>query len=465
MTMLRKVEKAIKEEKLLVRGDCVIVAVSGGPDSMALLKCLELLADKFSIKLVAAHVNHGIRGDKSDREEKFIRNYCQSIGISFECKKIPVPRLQEGSGKSIEEVGREERYRFFEHVAHQCGASRIAIGHHLHDQVETVIMNFLRGSGTEGLKGMLPLRDGMFIRPLLSVNKSQIMNFLKKNNIPYMIDDSNTETRYLRNKIRHSLIPELKRQFNPNLDESLAGMSEIMRFENDYIKKEAIKVLKDFATIPQDREIKINVSILLNLHPAIQNRVIKLILERISPSGQGIGRLHIKSVTHLAKGNQPGGTISLPFNIRVVRKYDWLHFMKQKRQKVEIAEDLHYEVSVPDTIHLRHLDKSITFGLVERPEINRMKSRNTVIYLDYEKIIPPLTLRTMKPGDRIQPSGMTGTKKLKSYFIDKKIPRDERSNIPILVDGESVVCVLGMRSSERVMITEKSRKILRVEIV
>jgi tRNA(Ile)-lysidine synthase len=470
--MIEKVKKAIQEHSMLGMGDRVVVAVSGGPDSVALLKVLEMVSGDYGLTLISAHLHHGIRGEEADRDEQFVKQLSQDMSLAFVSDRIHVPVLKKGTGKSIEEIGREERYWFLKDVAEKHGAQKIALGHHLHDQAETVIMNLLRGSGAEGLRGMLPVRDGMFIRPLLGIRRKEILDFLEERQIPYMLDPSNDSNVYLRNRIRHRLIPELKEQFNPNLEESLGSMSEILRLEDDYMKIVTGGILTELGVKLCDKEIRIKISDLRIHHPAIQNRMIKTFLEQFSPSGKGIGSIHVKAVINLSDSKKPGGRVNLPYGIHVWREYDCLCFGRQKKESIgshamnanEKLEELFYTVSIPDTIRIHELGKTMSFDLVQPPKESVSDVPN-IAYMDYDKIAPPLVVRTIRPGDRIQPLGMEGTKKLKSYFIDRKVPRGKRREIPLLVDGESVIWIAGMRLNERVKITNKSRKILKVEIV
>jgi tRNA(Ile)-lysidine synthase len=463
--MLEKVKSAIKKHGMIEKGDRIVVAVSGGPDSMALLACLNVLADEYGIRLCIAHLNHGIRQEHADRDEQFVQQISQSMGIPFQSKKIHIPSLKRKTGKSLEEIGREERYRFLIDVAHQCGAQKIALGHHLQDQTETILMNFLRGSGSEGLKGMLPFRDGLLIRPLLSIKKNKILQYLEEQKTPYIIDKSNENVVYLRNRLRHELLPELKRQYNPNLDETLGRMSEIMRLENDYMEKATIQAVQNLGIKLPSENIEINKTEFMNHHPAMQNRIIKKILQSMTPSGLGIGYPHIKAVMHLAKGSKPGSEAILPCNIHVAREYEWIKFTRIDKKSPPLTDKIFYPVTIPDVIYVQELNVSLSFQFVDRPKSAILLMAHNPVYMDFENISPPLTVRTIRPGDRIQPSGMTGTKKLKSYFIDQKIPKNTRGKILVLADCESVIWISGMRLSERVAVKEKSKKILKVEIV
>ena len=233
--MIGKIKDAIKENHLLDPGEKVVVAVSGGSDSVALLKVLEMLSYEYRLTLIVAHLNHGLRRE-APLEEQFVRRMAQDMGLVFESKSLDIRSLGQGTGKCMEDTSREVRYDFLNDVAKKYGARKIALGHHTNDQTETVLMNFLRGSGPTGLKGMLPARDSTYIRPLLGVTRDEIISFLASHGLPFVTDASNADQRYLRNRIRHALIPLLKARYNPKLDESIKSMAEIMRVEDDYME-------------------------------------------------------------------------------------------------------------------------------------------------------------------------------------------------------------------------------------
>lgn len=451
---------------MLEAGDRVVVAVSGGPDSMALLKALHMISNEYRLTLFAAHLNHGMRLKDADRDEEYVREFSLSLGVAFESKRIDVLDLRKKTGGSLEETGRDERYRFLRDVAEKYEARKIALGHHLHDQAETIIMNFLRGSGVSGLKGMTPVREGVFIRPLLYIDRKEILRFLEKHHIHYMSDSSNEDTVYVRNRIRNWLVPELKRRFNPRIEENITGMAEIMRLENDYMNDAAAHVLQSWGIKFKGDEIRIKISDLMKQHPAVRNRIIKNILERFTESKKGIGHVHVRAFLNLACSRKTGTQSIFPCGIHVWREYDLLCICRRTHEdgKGEEESFFAYTVSIPDIVRIHELGLSITLDLVDRPEMGMAHEPN-LAYMDFEKIVPPLVVRNMRAGDRVQLLGMKGTKKLKSYFIDEKVPRRMRRNIPLLADGDSIIWIAGMRMSERVKITKDSRIFFKVEIV
>jgi tRNA(Ile)-lysidine synthase len=229
--MLNKIRHSVQKFGMLQGGEHVVVAVSGGPDSVSLLQVLALLAPEYGLTLTTAHLNHGLRGAESDAEERLVCRLCGERGISCAVKRVNLTELRQRGRRrrSLEDLGREERYSFFSALGERVGASRIALGHHREDQAETVLMNLIRGSGLEGLKGILPVRDGIFIRPLIEVSREEILTFLLTQGIPFSEDSSNTRDVFLRNRIRHQLIPLLQAHYNPRIVDALNRTASIVR--------------------------------------------------------------------------------------------------------------------------------------------------------------------------------------------------------------------------------------------
>jgi tRNA(Ile)-lysidine synthase len=464
--MIHKVKNAIQKHGMLDKGERVIVAVSGGPDSVTLLKVLAMFTEEYGLTLITAHLNHGLRKEACD-EEQFVRSISEDMGIAFECRSVDINSLRKGTGKSIEDISREVRYQFLNEVVRKRHAQKIALGHNLNDQIETVLINFLRGSGPEGLKGMMPVRDSLYIRPLLCISSQEILSFIESHKMQYVTDASNTESVYLRNRIRHSLIPQLKK-YNPNLEKSLNNMAKLMCLQDEYMKTVAHTILSEWNIIQARDEVRISISALRMYHEAVQNQVVKELLRKMTPDGQGIGYAHIKAVVDLCFSDHPGGYVDLPHAIVVRRAYDSLIIsrgMKSKQRSIyEKRDEIHYEVTFPGSVYIVELGKTLHSEFVKHPDGIYQGGQNTV-FMDYDRIIAPVIIRTAKPGDRIQPLGMRGTKKIKSYFIDEKVPINVRNETLLLLDQESVIWIAGMRLSERVKISNKTRRVLKVEIV
>jgi tRNA(Ile)-lysidine synthase len=319
--MLKRVRKAIADGSLVERGDHLLVAVSGGPDSVALLWMLVLLSSEYELRLTTAHLNHGLRGAEAQEEEAFVHSLCAGMGITCISNTVDIRALRKGRGKSLEEIGREERYRFLEETAQTCGAKKIATGHHRDDQAETVLIHLLRGSGLEGLKGIAPMREGRIIRPLLYVGREEILEFLDREGLTYLVDSSNLSPLFLRNRIRHQLIPELTARYNPEIVRGLSHTAEIIRREDDYLQTVVRQVLSQWGIVPGQGEVLIPLTAFIELHEALQGRVIKCLIGGAALSGNGIGYGHIEAVLALIRSSRRRRTsLDLPGLIRVEKE-------------------------------------------------------------------------------------------------------------------------------------------------
>lgn len=299
--MLKRVRKTIADSAMLEWGNHILVAVSGGPDSVALLRVLVHLSSEYELRLTTAHLNHSLRGAESQAEEAFVHHLCAGMGINCISKTVDIPTLMKGRGKSLEEICREQRYRFLDETAKTCGAKKIATGHHRDDQAETVLINFLRGSGLEGLKGIVPVREGRIIRPLLHVGRKEILEFLSREGLPYTTDSSNVSPHFLRNRIRHQLIPELSAQYNPGIVKGLSQTAEIIRREDDYLQDIVRRILGGWGVVPGEADSLLPLKDFSDLHEALQGRVIKCLLASTTPSGNGIGYRHVEAVLGLTR--------------------------------------------------------------------------------------------------------------------------------------------------------------------
>ena len=473
--MINKVREIINKCGMLDFGDRIVVGVSGGPDSIALLQSLAILSDEYRITLIAAHLNHGLRGRDSNEEEDFASVFSKSLGLIFESKTLDIRALSKEHGKSIEETGRDERYEFLTQIAKKHGAGKIALGHHLHDRVETVLMNVMRGCGIEGLRGILPVRDGIIIRPLLSSTRDEILSFLEAQRLSYMNDSSNFENTYLRNRIRNRLLPLLKMQYNPNIETTIAHLSEIAVQDDACLQAVVDQAMSQLGIDldGQEKEITFNIPIFLLLHEAIQRRVIKTLIESIATAGKPIGYVHVKSVLDLVHHGHSSGKLNLPGSIEIRREYEHLSIIRKpcvtriinERCSKGESSGFSYDVVIPGRIEICELGIVITFDFVKGIPSRADYNKSNVIYMDYDRLPSLLMIRNRKSGDRIQLLGMEGSKKVKSYLIDKKIPRHRRREVPLLVDRESVLWVIGMDMSERVKITGKTLKVVKAEII
>lgn len=455
---ISKVKETIFRYRMLVPGDLCIVGVSGGPDSVCLLHILHELMGELEIRLVVAHYDHGLREKEDEAETRFVRRLATTMALPFESEKASL--LGEGTTSSLEEKARNARYAFFGRLKDRLLAQKIALGHNLNDQAETVLMRLLRGSGPSGLTGIPPSRENTFIRPLIDIQREEIESYLRARDLSYVIDSSNLQTDYLRNKIRLKLLPQLL-EYQPRLIEHLGQLARIMGNDNNYLEAQAEDWVAEEAEQKAEGYIFIPARSFVELPEPIRNRVTRHLLRKVGKNLRRIDHGHIESVHILAKSKNPQGTLNLPNGLTVKRVYDKLAFMGGNTDKF-VA--FHYHLDGVGTYYLEEIERSITLEEMERDTDLNLQSQEWTAYLDADKLQYPLILRNFRAGDRFVPLGMKGHKKIKDFFIDLKIPSEMRAVTPILVNQDTPVWICGHRIDDRFKVTSQTRRILKVAI-
>ena len=454
--IIKKVDNTISKYRMIKRGDRVIVAVSGGVDSVCLLDVLHSLKEVLGIELVVAHFDHGLRPDEDASETAFVK----SLAVSFHCDfvtKRTGPDLQPETA-SLEERARDVRYRFLKEVKELFSAQKIATGHNLNDQAETVLMRLLRGSGPSGLSGIPPVRDTHIIRPLIEVTRSEIESYLSKRGLSHITDSSNSETKYLRNEIRLNLLPQLEK-YQPKIVEILGRTAGIMREETTWLEAKATRWLKKWAEKGSNDEIMLPLLRFKGLPEPLQNHVIRQALKRKGGGLQRISLPNIDAIKQMATGKKPQAEVTLP-NMLVVKKvYDRLIFSKSNPQT---PQRFCYIIEKPGAFDLETLGGTIQLEEVKRNALVELKTSAWTACLDADRITYPLMLRNFRPGDRFVPLGMTGHKKLKSFFIDMKIPSHVRARIPLLTQEDEPIWICGLRIDDRFKVTSKTKRVLKI---
>ena len=454
--IVKNVEKTISRYRMLERGDRVIVAVSGGADSVCLLDILNSLKDVMSVELVVAHFDHGLRPDEDEYETDFVKSLAASFDCKFVTKKAGLS-LKPGNA-SLEEKARDVRYRFLNEVKEQFSAQKIATGHNLNDQAETVLMRLLRGSGPSGLSGIPPVRDTLIIRPLIEVTRSEIESYLSKRGLSHITDSSNSETKHLRNEIRLNLLPRLEK-YQPKIFEILGRTAGIMRKENTWLEAMATRWSKKWAEKGSNDEIVLPLLRFKGLPEPLQNHVIRQALKKGGGSLRRISLPNIDAIKQIATGSRPQAEVTLPNMLAVKRVYDRLIFLKSKP---ETFRGFYYIIDKPGAFDLEALGGTMQLEEVERKALSRLTTDPWTACLDAGLITYPLMVRSFRPGDRFIPLGMTGHKKLKSFFIDMKIPSHVRARVPLLTQGNRLIWVCGLRIDDRYKITSTTKRVLKI---
>lgn len=451
-TLLDKVRRTLERHNLLTKRDKVIVALSGGPDSVCLLHILMELAPVYNLSLHIAHVNYQLRGEESLVDEAFVKGMAESLGIPITIKRAEIT----GKGRgNIQEIAREIRYNFLKGLAEEIGFDKIALGHTADDQAETFLIRMLRGSGTSGLAGIPLVREGRFIRPLLFISRNGVLDYLREKGIPFREDSTNIKPIYLRNKIRNALIPVLAKEFNKNIVETLSREAEILRTDEEFLKKYVEDLFPETIIEKKEREIGLSIPSLEKLHPALKRRIIRRCLEIIKGDLRGISFTHIEDVIDRLLTGETGRRISLPKGIVLEKNYNTLSILIEKKEGTVIP----IFVKIPGETLAEPFGIRLKAEIVEGP-ITTTDKRDSIAF-DLDKIHGDLFLRKRERGDYFYPRGMGGKKKkLKEFFIDIKLPRRERDMSPILATSEGIVWVIGHRTDDRYKVTEETKKIL-----
>lgn len=452
--------KTVKKYRMLSGGEKILVGVSGGIDSMVLLALLQQFVEKLKGGLVVAHLNHGLRGEESDRDESFVKGVAKAMGLICITKKINVGDIAMKEGLNLQDAARRERYRFFEEVFKDLGCDRIALGHNADDQAETMLMRIIRGSGIKGLGGIPPER-GVIIRPIIELSREDITNYASTKGINFREDSSNLKDSYLRNKLRRQLIPTLK-EYNPRICNELNMLSSINRDVESYLQEEAEKVFQR-AICPENEDacaIFLNVSIFNNIPAALKAKVIMKAVEQLAGSSSGLFSAHILDVENLALNAVSGRSINLPKGMIVSLEYGRLIFSCIPRSKGDIS--FKCPLNIPGDTIIKEAGVILRTSRA-RPDDPISTDDKKSIYLDMKRFPEPLEVRNFIAGDRIRIKGMSGRKKLKDLFIDEKVPPRLRRKIPILVSGNEILWVIGLRKSKSTNIESPKGELVKVE--
>jgi len=456
----KKVLEFIKTHGLLAPGDKVVVAFSGGADSMALMDILTNLQD-FPLQVVIAHLNHCLRGDESEGDELFVRDLAEKYALPLVISRVDVAIAAAEQGLSLEEAGRNARRSFFLEIAEEESADAVVLGHHRDDQAETVLMRLVRGAAGSGLKGMQPGTAGnIFRRPLLCLNRAEIEGYLRKGSLPWREDSSNGDIKFLRNRIRHELLPLLE-NYNPELTESLNRMAQVFAADEELLDAVVERAYSRIvATLPG--EIRIDLEMLRLELPALRKRLYRKVLFVLRGDLKRISSQHLADIDRLATGKKGSGKISLPSGVLVIRKYNSMILTTVPE---EAAGDK-WELSI-DSCGSYQLEHKRTL-LVERVAslpVDWLETGKDTIFLDLKQFPFPWIIRGFREGDHFVPFGMRGTKKLKDLFIDNKIPLESRKKVPLLLCEGEIFWIGGVQMAEKVRISELPGELLRLRMI
>lgn len=491
----KKVWDYIREKRMILPGDLVVAGVSGGADSMCLVEILRRYREMAGFSLKVVHINHGMRGEEADADEGYVRRYCSDNGLDFLAVSCDVPQLARQEGLSLEEAGRAARYRAFQEVCLEWksrnadrteysgngnpnGNAKIALAHHQDDLAETMLHHLARGTGIAGLCSLKPV-SGNRIRPLLCLTREEIEGYLSARHISWCTDSTNAKDDYTRNRIRHNIMTDLKEMVNPAAVSHMAQTAQELEEIDAYLRKMAENYRKQYVMREDTgsffrEEMKA-------AEPILQKKIFMTEMKRISGRQKDFERVHVETLQDLW-GKQVGKRIRLPYGLEGIREYTGIRLAPGKaernkeEEKRQCRERTGYLLPIPGiltvedfTVECALLDfswnaseegKNGTFPL----NFSQINEKKYTKWFDYGKIKGNAEFRHRQSGDRISVHPSGGSKKLKDYLIDRKIPREERDAQWLLTSGKDVVWIVGDRMNQNYKVTETTRQVLYMRI-
>jgi len=442
--LLNRIAQTIERYRMFEAGQKVGVAVSGGADSVCLLHALVELAPRWSLRLSVLHLDHQLRGRESREDAAFVRELARNLGLPFVIREADIA----SSPGNLEQAARRARLAFFRDVVAAGGADRVAVGHTRSDQAETVLYRFLRGSGTAGLSGIRPVTSQGIVRPLIEVDRSQVTQFLSSfpasRGISWREDSSNSDPAFARNRIRHRLLPQLVREWNPAIVQTLANTADWALAEEAYWKTEidrlaALHLTAEHFTAGRGA-ILVRADTLTALPLAAARRLVRRALELVKTDLLGIDFRHVSEILELAAGPTGTGRVQVP-QLDICRSFKWLRVSRRSRPPAAMA-GYRWAATVPGTLEVPGTDFAICLELIEKTETFEVPEsvyNSEMGCLDWRRLSGSLELRNWKAGDQYQPSGSTGEAKIKTLFQQARIPVWERAYWPVLTDGDSII--------------------------
>ncbi len=462
-SFLDRVRATIQEHGMFKPGARILVGISGGPDSVALLHALLQLAREQSLTLGVAHVNHCLRGDESDRDACFVASLAKKYELPLYLESIDVGGLKDELGLSLEETARIARRKFFFSIIHKHHYSHIALGHHADDNAEWMLLSLIRGAGAGGLSGIPPV-NGQIVRPLFSTSRNQILNYCKELGLDWVQDSTNTDQGILRNKIRHQLIPRLADEYNPNISQSLNRLSNILRQENQWMDSLATDILGQCSTA-SDSGLEIALPLFLEHPLPLQRRVLRQAIVKIRGNTRKITLTHIDDILGICSLENQTRQVHLPDGLQALRKDESLVFVLHQNPgwaRVPDTDQPDWKIILdkPGTFFAPQANLSIACTMEKTAGPLEFGQDPLVVYLDPAQASFPLVLRPWRPGDRFIPSGMEGSQKVKKFLCDRKMPDHIRRKVCVLTHEDTILWVVGHRVAEPARLLSQTTDVL-----
>ncbi len=455
--MLTEVKKTIAEHDLITQGDSILIGLSGGPDSVALLHVLCKLRRSMKLQVHAVYINHGLRPKAAAKEETFCGRLCKRLSVDLTVVREDVPVIAQRAKKSIEETARDVRYCIYDELADSMGCTKIALGHHADDNIETILFRILRGTGRTGLLG-IPIQRGRIIRPLLHRTKKEILDYLKKERLRFCTDESNASDDYSRNYLRNRLLPDIRQRLNRAVDSALLNLADTVAAEESFLAEYTSVRIKKVLNRTVGGKNELDLTIFRTYDVWLRRRVLRHCIADCLRHGAMPGKQVIDRLDRLAMDG--GKAISLPGHMQAELADDKL--IVYRKVKVSYCERL--APGRPCRLERPRLTLRCRQRPVSEVKVTRERRARTVL-MDLASLSPPLVVRNIRPGDRFRPLGMRGSRKIADYLIDRKVDRVYRDEIPLVCDKKGIVWLVGFEIADRVKVDRSTKEVLKVEVV
>lgn len=460
LPLLGAVRRAVGRFGLLAAGEGLVVGVSGGQDSVALLDVLRELAGELDLRLHVAHLNHRLRGRQADEDEAFVGQLARDWDLPFTAERQDVRRMAREERLSVEEAGRQARYDLFERVRREQQLDKIAVGHTASDRAETLMINLLRGAGLDGL-GSIPPQRGRVVRPLILATREQTEQHCRSRGLSFRRDASNLAARHLRGRIRAELMPLLERDYQPRASAALARAAELVAEDAEFLRDLARTRYEQIAECGE-AEVSLGIEELLTSPPALRGRIVREAVRELRGRAADVGLEHCQAVLELARAQPTGKSVELPAGLVAEVSYERV-IVREVGRPVE-APQTEESLSAPGRLASEALGIVVEAQVLPREAWSAGDGPGEA-NLDYDRAGSQLVLRNWRPGDRFQPLGMSGQKKLQDFFVDAKVPRRQRARVPLVaqVDGH-ILWVVGHRIDDRAKIGDNTSRVLRLTV-
>jgi tRNA(Ile)-lysidine synthase len=471
--MHKALANEILTDALFEKDNAIVIGVSGGPDSMALLHLLLDLNKKLAwkLRLHVAHVNHTLRGEEAEEDAAFVQAAADSLGLPCSMSKVDVAAKADREPGSIEEIGRRERYAFFEKVCLQVDAGVVAVGHHADDNAETILHRVLRGTGLRGLSGIprsrriSPASQVRVVRPLLRHTSRELLAYLDDSGIAYHEDRTNQSSEPMRNRIRNVLLPRIEADFNPQVRDALNRLGEQAFWLEEYLRETIQRTFETLIISHTDQELSLNVNALARKSRIVQTEIVRLAYTSFGLGEQELSFAHLVSALDLIADPGSGKQIQLPGGMTIEKRYHQLIFSLPSEEPREmIAPEVAVHLPGQTVLALRQLEIHCSIEEIDPGDIPVLRRKGSPYeeYVDFRAVQPPLVVRGRRPGDRFFPLGAPGSKKLSDFLTDNKVAPRERERVAILCDHLGPIWVIGHRIDERVKLTALTRQVLHL---